>query len=104
MDKKRNRLWIGLAEIKAINKNGVLLLNGNEHGFVNVIALCGTKFGFRKKAKEELFKYNLELRRLEDVELLFERVKKYKVDESLLVLSKEINPGNSIVFGDFYVF
>ncbi len=104
MDKNRNRLWIGLAEIKAINKDGVLLLNGNEQGFVNVIALCGSKFGFRKKTKEELFKYNLELRRLEDVDLLFERIKKYEVDESLLVLSKEINPSNSIVFGDFYVF
>lgn len=96
------QLWIGLAKVEQRSRKGVL---GNaERAYTNAIGNAASKDGFRNRVKHELAKLGLDLLRLENAELLADRLRKYEIDSELKDVAERVADKDSIGFGTFHAF
>jgi hypothetical protein len=94
-------IWIGLARISEGKGSH---LNAN-NAYVNVVGIAKSKLLFRKYVKDALERnWGLSLKRIESVELLNERLKKYDVDECILNLVSSLQNNSDIKFSTFHTF
>lgn len=98
----QSQLWIGLAEVEQTKRKGVL---GNAAGgFTNAIAKANTRAAFRRKVVQSLNQLELKLIRLEDAEMLKERLEKYSIAPELITVAKEAELTGDVGFGTFHTF
>lgn len=98
-------IWIGLAKVSA--KNDVKSQLKANNAYVNVVGVAKSKLLFKKHVRDALERnWGISLKRIEDVELLNDRLKKYDVDESILSLANSLRNDihNNIKFSTFHTF
>lgn len=96
------KLWIGLAKVEQRSRNGVL--GDAERAYTNVIGNALSKHGFRSSVRQELARLGLHLLRLENAELLADRLTKYEIDSELKDVAKKVAKTNNVGFGTFHAF
>ena len=95
-------VWIGLAKVKITNNNNILNAN---NAYVNILGLANSKGNFKRKAKLACFEIELNLLRIEDVETLNNRVRKFKVDQEILKIANDLlKSNNRIKFSTFHTY
>jgi hypothetical protein len=95
-------LWIGLAKVEQRSRRGVL---GNAHqAYTNAIGSADSKKAFRNSVKQELARLGLDLLRLENAELLADRLTKYAIDSELKNVARKAAKTDSVGFGTFHAF
>ena len=78
----QSQLWIGLAKVEPTKRKDVL---GDAAGaYTNAIAKADTRTAFRRKVVQSLNQLGLKLIRLEDAEMLKERLEKYSIAPELI--------------------
>lgn len=96
------KFWIGFVRVKQNNRNGVL--GDADQAFTNVIGLAKNKADFRLQVKRVLETLELQLLRLEDVELLEQRLSKHSVHKDILALVDDVKKDGQIAFDVFATF
>jgi hypothetical protein len=96
------RLWIGLAKVEQRSRKGVL--GDTQQAYTNAIGSAVSKKGFRNSVKQELAKLGLDLLRLENAELLADRLTKYAIDSELRNVARKVAKTDSVAFGTFHAF
>lgn len=96
------RLWIGLAKVEQRSRNGVL--GDAQQAYTNAIGSAVSKKGFRNCVKQELARLGLDLLRLENAELLADRVAKYAIDNELKNVARKVAKTDGVAFGTFHAF
>jgi predicted nuclease of restriction endonuclease-like RecB superfamily len=95
-------VWIALAKVKSITFDDKLGTSGC--AYVNVVGLAKNRLSFRNTVAEELSKMNFKLLIFEDAEKLEERVKKFKVDDRILELTKGLSNEAQVKFSSFHTY
>lgn len=96
-------IWIAMANVQ-VDKNNSSIKDAG-YAYVNVLGLAKSKIDFRKNVANELSSLKLKLLRLENAERFKERVAKYKVEDSIHVLVKELLDGDAkIKFSTFHTY
>jgi len=94
--------WIGL--VKVIVQKESKIFDGDNAAYTNAIGLAKTKTEFRNRVKTKLSSMDLKLLRLEDAEPFTERLKKFKVDNTIANIAKRLSPNNAIEFSTFHTY
>lgn len=99
----KKTVWIAMVHVK--NKEGSDLLGKEAHGaFVNILAMVTDGVEFEKEIVRASEHYGLELVAIEDLERFSDRIKKFKVDQSLMILAEEVKQTGSPRFSSFHVY
>ena len=94
--------WIGLLHVSTLSRDGIL---GDVSGaYVNVLALVENSDEFIEKVKEATNELGLEFIGIDDSEPLSERMKKFKINDELVRISKEVIASNELRFGTFHTY
>ena len=98
----KDELWIGLAKVEQVKRNGVL---GDADGaYTNAIGRASSRLRFRAKVSDGLTQLGLKLIRLEDAETLRERLSKYSIDPELMKVAEDAEVTGAVEFGTFHAF
>ena len=98
----QSKLWIGLVEVGQTKRKGVL---GDVDGaYTNAIAKAHSRAAFRHRVTESLNHLGLKLIRIEDAEMLKERLEKYSIDPELMKVANEAELTGEVGFGTFHTF
>jgi hypothetical protein len=95
-------LWIGLAKVEQLTRNGVL--GDADQAYTNALAVAQSRSAFRSKVRKALAELGLELKRLEDAETWDARTAKHTVDDELRKIAREAGTNASVRFGTFHAF
>jgi hypothetical protein len=98
----RDQLWIGLAEV--VPRSGHPLATESSAAFTNVLGRAANPQEFRFRAIRALNQFDLDLHRLEDVEVFASRIRKHHVSLEVRKLADEAQTNGKIVFGTFHTF
>jgi len=98
----KNELWIGLAKVEQVKRNGIL--GDAEGAYTNAIGRASSRLRFRAKVSDRLTQLGLKLIRLEDAETLKERLSKYSIDPELTRVAAEAEVTGAAEFGTFHSF
>jgi hypothetical protein len=95
----RRELWIGLVELKPLDREGF----GAAGAFTNIVTWATDQAEFRSKAESSAATMNLYVVDIEDEEPFAERIKKYSVADEIedMVEQAESNP-DATVYGTFH--
>jgi|SRR5689334_15111088 len=96
------KLWIGLARVEQKSRAGVL--GDADRAYTNAIGSAISKSRFRNSVKQELARLGLDLIRLENAELLADRLAKYAIDHELKDVARKVANTDSVGFGTFHAF
>lgn len=101
-DKRFPAVWIGLAEVLPLPGNDEL---GTAAGaIVNVIARAENSDQFARMVEHALDSEGYYLKVLEDVEQLYERMRKHSVDGTILELAARAVADRTVQFGAFHTY
>ena len=95
-----SEVWIGLAEVRKIRDNEMLL--DRHEAIVNALALARDEGQFDIQVRSALERLGFVLVSLEDVEPLAARTREFEVDSSLLRLGDEVRETGEVRFGTFH--
>jgi len=98
----QKNLWIGFIRVGQNSRNGVL--GDADQAFTNVIGLAKNKADFRLQVKRVLKTLELQLLKLEDVELLEQRLSKQSVHKDILALVDGVKKDGQVAFDVFATF
>jgi len=95
-------IWIGLLQVSSKLENGIL---GSSLGaYVNVLAIAKNSNEFIDKVKEAVNELDLDFVDIEEIDLFTERRKKYRIDNSIIRLAKDVVKYKELRFGDFHTY
>ncbi len=94
--------WIGLAKVKVLNNSNIF--NGVDFAYTNVIGISKSKTAFRISVRNKLNLMDLELLRLQEIESLADRLKKFEVSKDILTIAKKLSELNDVDFSTFHTY
>jgi hypothetical protein len=99
-----NQIWIGLAEVAALE--GCRRLGDSKGASVNVVAWANSEPDFRSRVRKVVAELDLKLLDLEDCEPFSKRQAQWEVDDVILQMvdtANEEHNRNNVVFGTFHL-
>ena len=98
--KRRDEVWIGLAEVR--QRPGASVLMDRNEAFTNVLALADSGTGFTEAVRRALDQMGFDLVELEDPEPLRQRQQKFTVADELLSLAQCVKASGRTAFGTWH--
>ena len=100
-----DKIWIARVHVKT-RHTFEHLLNGNFGAYVNIIAKADNRSKLKFLAKKIFFEEGFVVIEFidEDMELLYDRLKKFDVDQDILDLVENINETYPVQFGVFHTY
>jgi len=96
-------IWIGLANIKI--DRALSSIEDADYAYVTAVGLAKGKGNFKQRVAEKLSSLNFKLLKLEQAERLSERIKKFKIEDSILQLAQDIiNSDEEVKFSTFHTY
>lgn len=95
-------IWIGLLQVSSRSKNG--LLGSSSGAYVNVLAKAKNSNDFIEKVKKSVNELDLDFVEINEIDLFNERQKKFKINNSIICIAKDVTKSKELRFGNFHTY